>query len=141
MRGAVRGDAIGAAPQQCHRTAWVVPLNVRATDGDLRDALPEVALVFGGGVPGGLPGLVSLEEALRVEVFDAHPQERLGIVGQRFLDVGAGVVAGERTPKLVTRSRIARAATLVSIPIGHRRGCYAPRPGPLSTPRRARHGP
>ena len=70
----------GGALQERQRAAAVSALSMAAANGNLRDALPEVAvpIVDVVGLPGILEEFVGLEETLLVEQRDSSPASLLG---------------------------------------------------------------
>jgi hypothetical protein len=64
--GRVTRQAVSTAPQQAYGSASIAAQRVGQADGDLRQALPQVALARRRGLPGRLEHLMRVERAIVV---------------------------------------------------------------------------
>gem|GEM_PF-2309902 len=111
-------DPLSATPQQGRGSDIVPAHRMGQTDGKLREPLPEVALVGGSRLPGGLKDLMGMERAALV-------QQPLSLA-QALVRGQDKLVRHARNSRLSTRKRpakaitgpgIARATELVAFPV------------------------
>ncbi len=116
---AVPADPIGAPPEQRDRAAGIAPVRVREPDGDLGEALPEIA--FGGrsGLPRRLEDLVGVKRASSAQQLIREPGRVRAGQGEVVRDhglAGVRVRVRQRTPERVAGARVPRPARRVAIP-------------------------
>jgi hypothetical protein len=113
--GRVASHAVSATPQQAYGAASIAAQRVGQADGDLCQALPQVALARRCGLPGRLKHLVRVERPIAVNQFlggRQRFQRRPGPVVSRWL---ADRIPGQRAAECVARPGIACSPGCIAI--------------------------